>query len=65
MIWLLAHLLSLLFRQQARPATHRKTEKDTDILLMGDGGRKGVGEEPKHTTARKHGPLNIINFFTL
>jgi hypothetical protein len=31
MIWLLS-------RQLARPATHRKTEKDRDNLLTGEGG---------------------------
>ncbi len=29
-------------------------------LLTGEGG--GVGDEPNHTTARKHGPLYIIQY---
>jgi hypothetical protein len=37
---------------QARPATQRKTEKETQLA---DG--RGMGKEPNHTTARKSGPL--------
>jgi hypothetical protein len=33
----------------------RKTEKEN--LLAGDGGGRGVVEEPNHTMARKPGPL--------
>jgi hypothetical protein len=42
-----------------RPATHRKSEKERQLAdrRMGE----GVGEEQKHTTARKPGPLLIIN----
>jgi hypothetical protein len=42
-------------RQQARPATHRKTEKE--IQRAYGRGEEGMGEEPNHTTARKPGPL--------
>ncbi len=37
--------------QEARPVTHKKTEKERQ-LVAGRGG-KGVGEEPNHTTARE------------
>jgi hypothetical protein len=40
---------STLSHQYARPATHRKAEAES--LLTG--GKKGVGEEPNHTTAEK------------
>ncbi len=44
----------------ARPATHRKTEKEKHLLT---GERKvGGGEETKYTTARKPGPLKIIQY---
>jgi hypothetical protein len=43
-----------LSRQQARPATHKKTEKERQ-LAEGKGMGKGVGEEPNDTTARKLG----------
>jgi hypothetical protein len=39
----------------ARPATHRKTEKERQVA-DGRGGKR-VGEEPNHATARKPGPL--------
>ncbi len=42
---------SPLSRQQARLATHRKTEKKRQ-LDDGRGGREGVGEEPNHSAAR-------------
>ncbi len=43
MIWLLSNLLPHP-RQKARPAIHRKTEKETH-LLTGKGGTGGVGDE--------------------
>jgi hypothetical protein len=49
-----------LFRQLARPATHRKTEKERQ--LVGRRRDRGVGEEPNLTTARKPGPLEIIQY---
>ncbi len=58
-ILLLVHPLPL-SRQKGRPATHRKTEKERQ-LAHGRGG-KGVGEEPNHSTARKPGPLQIIQY---
>ncbi len=42
------------FPLEARPVTHRKTEKEKQMLT---GGGEGVGEEPNQTTARKTGPL--------
>ncbi len=33
-----------------------------DTLLTVEGGGKGVGEEPNHTTARKPGPLQIVQY---
>jgi hypothetical protein len=49
---------SPLSRQKAGPATHRKTEKERQLV---DGrGRKRVGVEPNHTTARKPGPLKLL-----
>ncbi len=47
-----------LSHHQAGPATHRKTEKERQVADSGGG--EGVGEEPNHTTARKPGPLIII-----
>ncbi len=37
------------FRQPTRPASHRKTEKERQ--LVEGGGGEGAGEEPNHTTA--------------
>jgi hypothetical protein len=51
MIWFLTQPLS---RQQAGPATHRKTEKERELA---DGRGEEGGEEPNHTTTRKPGPL--------
>ncbi len=42
-------------RKYAQPATHWKTEKETQ--LAAGGGGKGVGEEPNYQTSRKPGPL--------
>jgi hypothetical protein len=42
-----------LSRQEARPATHRKTEKERQLPDRRVG--EGVREEPNHTTARKPG----------
>jgi hypothetical protein len=42
--------------QFARPATESETEKERK-LVNGRGKGGGVGEEPNHITARKHGPL--------
>jgi hypothetical protein len=42
------------FRQKARPATHRKTEKEGQLADGRWGDR--VWEEPNHTTPRKPGP---------
>ncbi len=39
--------------QLARPSIHNKTEKERQIA--DEGGRKGVGEEPNHTTAILYG----------
>jgi hypothetical protein len=44
MIWLLPHPLPLLSCQQARPATHRKTEKERQLCSRE--GEERVGEEP-------------------
>jgi hypothetical protein len=50
--------LPLLSRPSARPATHKKNEKERHVA---DGrGGEGAGEEPTPTTARKPGPLSII-----
>jgi hypothetical protein len=51
MIWLLAHPSP---RQKARPATHRKTEKERQIDdgRVGERGEGGGDEEPNHTIAR-------------
>jgi hypothetical protein len=38
-------------------ATHKKTEKVRQVGGGREGGGKGAGEEPEHTTARKPGPL--------
>ncbi len=54
MIWLLP-----LSCTQARPEIHLKTEKEIQ-LAYGRGG--GVGEEPNHKSARKLGPLYIIQY---
>ncbi len=43
-----------------RPATHRKPEKESQLLTG-----EGVAEEPNHTTARKYGPLEIIQYSLL
>jgi hypothetical protein len=55
MIWLLSHPLPRLSRHEARPTTHRKTEKERQLAARRRG--KRVGEEPNHMTARKFGPL--------
>jgi hypothetical protein len=56
MIWLLPHPLVTTHisfsRQKARPATHRKTEKERQLVEW-----EGVGKEPNHTIARKPDPL--------
>ncbi len=36
--------------------------KKTHKWLTGEGGMKGVGEEPNHTPARKPGPQYIIQY---
>ncbi len=43
-------------RERTRPATQGRLRK-SDNLLTGEGGRKGMGMEPKHMTPRKPGPL--------
>jgi hypothetical protein len=58
MIWLNTHPLSPLSRRQARPATHKKTEKERQP-------RERVDEEPNHTTARNPGHLLNIQYCTL
>ncbi len=55
MIWLYAHPLYKLGRR------HTGRQRKRDNLLTGDGGEE-VGEEPKHTTAIKPGPLKIIQY---
>ncbi len=50
------YTLPHLSRQLARPATHRKTERQ----LAGRRRGKGAGVEPNHTTARKPGLPYII-----
>ncbi len=43
--------------------THRKTEKERQVVdERGGGGGGGVGEELNHATARKPGPLYIIQY---
>ncbi len=40
---------------------HTGSLRKRDNLLPGEG-KKGVGKEPNHTTARKPGPLRIIQY---
>jgi hypothetical protein len=55
MIWLLPHTLPPSpGSKMDRPHTRRLRKRDN--LLTGE----GVGKEPNHTTARKPGPLEII-----
>ncbi len=54
MIWL---LLPHSLPPFARPVIHRKTKKERQLAHG-----RGVGEEPNHTTARKLGPLWIIQY---
>jgi hypothetical protein len=42
------------------PSTHRKTEKERQ--LADEDGKEGVGEESNHTSARKPGPVLIIQY---
>jgi hypothetical protein len=37
-----------------------KAEKERKFLMTGEGGEEGTGLEPNHSTARKLGPLYII-----
>jgi hypothetical protein len=63
MIRLHAHPLPPLSPSVSGPATHRKTEKESQLA---DG--RGVGAqrmEPSHTTAGKPGPLEIFPSFPM
>jgi hypothetical protein len=53
-LWLHAHPITL-SRQQARPAAHRKTEKERRLA-------DGRGGGANQMTARKPGPLKIIQY---
>jgi hypothetical protein len=59
MIWLPQPPPSL-SRQLAPPATHRKTEKERQVA--DSRGMERAGEEPNHTTTRKPGPLQLIQY---
>jgi hypothetical protein len=47
-------------RQETQPATHRKTEKERQLLNGGGGDSRG--KELSHRTARKPGPLLYIKY---
>jgi hypothetical protein len=57
MIWLLYHAPPFLVSKLDH-ATQRKSAKERQVAA----GRGEVGEEPNHTTARKPGPLEIIQY---
>ncbi len=48
---------------QARPETHSRNEKERQLADERKG--KGVDVEPNYSTARKHGPLYIIQYSLL
>jgi hypothetical protein len=64
MIWLLAHILHPLTREQVVSLSHSSCESPVE-LTDGRGGGKGLCEEPNHTIAKKPGLILIIQYTLL